>query len=146
MSRCEKCGAKDHSTLGHEAALATAEVWSPPSALEALLLFERGGRYGSNVLVANVQRPFKPRGLMLLSATLIGNTDGVVLASFGKLPARWFTVSQSFDQVREAIAAGNEPGQGWGDWSSLYPGIQVRLLFEGDPSAVQALMWGHALT
>lgn len=117
---------------------------------ESLLLFERDGRYGRTTLLANVQRYFKPRGLMLwdvgtlqLSATLIGNVDGVVLASYGMLPARWFTVAQSFEQVRTAMTEGKEPATGWGDWNCMYPGIQVRLIFDGDCSAVQAVMWGH---
>jgi len=125
---------------------------------EALLPFVNDGYGGAidRTLSASPQKPFRPRGLMLwnaahlsVEAVIIGNQHQV-LVSFGKVPALWFMTSQTYEQVVSARAEGKEPGQGWGSWDALYPGIMVRLLFDGPlvgPSAehdVKAVMWGHS--
>jgi hypothetical protein len=99
-------------------------------------------------LLATTQKPFKPLGLMLwdvgtlgVEALLTGNQPQLTVA-FGKVPARWFTVSQSFEQVVAAMAEGKQPGLGWGTWDQFYPGILCRLKFDGPVRDVQALMWG----
>jgi len=121
----------------------------PPPALdrEALLPFEVRGGW---TLMASPQKPFKPRGLMLwnaahlsVEAMVIGVTHQVV-ASFAKVPALWFMTSQNYEQVVAARAEGKEPGQGWGSWDAVYPGMLVRLDFDGPAADVKALMWGYS--
>ena len=118
---------------------------------EALLPFAVDGE---RTLRAEPQRPFVPRGLMLwnaaglsVEAAIIGRDMQLVVAC-GKVPAQWFASSQSFEQVTKALAEGNAPGRGWGHWNPLYPGVLVRLEFDGlvagmqRSQPVQALMWG----
>lgn len=120
-----------------------------PIAREALLPFELG-RGHSRTFMASPQKPFKPRGLMLwdvphalnVEATIIGNNHQLMVA-FGKVPALWFAQAQTFEQVVADRAKGKEPSS-WGSWDALYPGIMVRLEFDGDASGVRAVMWGHS--
>lgn len=164
MSRCEKCGAKDHSTLGHEAALGAAAVFREQQAaleghafgepaymrqsweVEALLPFEVAKGGDGAVLIAQPQKPFMPRGLMLwdvgllnVSAALVGR-DLQLVCSFGNVPARWFNVQKSFDAIVLAQTVGDAAA--WGYWTPCHPGQQIHLRFDGPASRVQALMWG----
>jgi hypothetical protein len=113
---------------------------------QALLTFERATADG-RIWQAQPMKPFQPRGLMLwdvgtlqLEAMVIGRDDQMRV-SFGRVPARWFTVAQSFEQLAESVLAGVEPPS-WGHWDPLYPGLLVRLVFDGPADDVQALMWG----
>lgn len=112
--------------------------------LQAVLPFERESE---RTLIARPQRPFQTRGLMLwdvgtlqLEAVLTSTTLELVCA-FGPVPARWFTVAESFEQLELAVRDGKEP-PGWGTWSTAHPGQIIRLHFDGPCAAVQALMWG----
>jgi hypothetical protein len=105
------------------------------------------GGEGERVLVGETQKPFMPKGLMLwnvgdlqVAAALIG-TNLQLLCSFGKVPARWWSTQQSFDDVVRALAEGKEAAS-WGTWGTVHPGVLVRLQFDGDASAVRAVMWG----
>lgn len=161
MSRCERCGAKDHGTAGHDAAVADLAVdltpsWRPRAeecTRQALLPFEPA--YVSpdcSVLQAQPMKRFQPKGLMLwdvgtlsLSATIIGR-DEQISASFRSVPARWFTVAQSFEQLEKAFREGIEP-PAWGSWDVMYPGLICRLHFDAPLVLsgfhnVQAVMWG----
>lgn len=116
--------------------------------LEGLLTFEPNG---PTTLLANAQRVFRPQGLMLwgvkdhnVESALIGRNLELV-ASFGLVPAAWFAVSANYDQVVRSFAEGKDPGRGWGSWSTVYPGQQVRLIFDRDARDVRALMWGHII-
>jgi hypothetical protein len=119
----------------------------PKLDVEALMPFEASG---GQTLLASPQKPFKPRGLMLWDAPpslnveciVIGNMHQVLVA-YGKVPALWFQQAQTFEQVVAARAAGQEPAS-WGSWDALYPGVMVRLEFDG-PANVRAVMWGHTL-
>ncbi len=120
----------------------------PPEPRQALLPFcsEGGGR----VLQASPQRPFKPRGLMLwnagelsVEATYVGNSEQL-LCSWGKVPAAWWSTQQSFEEVCKALAEGKEAAS-WGTWDHAYPGVMVRLTFDGDCAGVRAVMWGVTL-
>lgn len=105
---------------------------------------------GSRFLEAAPQMIFKPRGLMLWGAEEL-NVEAVVIGhqpqlavSYGQVPALWFMGSQNYEQVVAAHAEGKEPGQGWGSWDDLYPGLLVRLSFDRPARGVRALMWGHS--
>lgn len=106
------------------------------------------------VLSAEPQRPFKPLGLMLWGVgdgvcvqPFVG-TDYQLIASFGSLPARWFTTAQSFAEIVKMLDEGKQPPS-WGQWKTVTPGVRISLRFldqDGAPLVVvpttQALMWG----
>lgn len=113
---------------------------------QALLPFECYN--GARTLMAQPQKQFKPRGLMLfgkldglnLEASIIGCNEQLLVA-FGKVPALWFAQAQSYEQIAKAFADGIEPFS-WGSWDALYPGVRVRLEFDRPCDGVQAVMWG----
>jgi hypothetical protein len=123
--------------------------------IEALLTFDAPAPSVMELRASPI-RPFTPRGLMLwnadhleVEAAIIG-TQHQLVASCGRIPARWFSTAQNFEQVAKALQEGKEPGQGWGAWDSVYPGSLVRLTFTAPVDLflprVQALMWGHSLS
>lgn len=158
---CDVCDSDAHTTAQHyDEEEREANRPRPPAPLrrlpfasapmrcdkQALLTFERVTSDG-RMFQAEPMKPFHPRGLMLwdvgtlqLEAMTIGRDDQLVV-SFGRVPARWFTVAQSFEQLCESVLQGVEPPS-WGTWDPLYPGIRVRLVFDGPADGVQALMWG----
>jgi hypothetical protein len=114
---------------------------------QALLTFERMHGDG-RVLEASPMKQFLPRGLMLwdvgtlqLEAIVLGGRPDQLTVSWGRVPARWFTVAQSFEQLAESVLKGVEPPS-WGNWDPLYPGVRLRLVFDGPADGVQALVWG----
>lgn len=123
--------------------------------VEALACFERSTDRVDGLFVADVQKPFKPKGLMIWG---VGAGDVVRIAtigrdhqlsvSFGDLPARWFSTWQSFADIAKAVDEGKEP-PGWGEWSFVQPGLQIRILLSHpDPGrvfgpSVELLMWGY---
>ena len=122
-----------------------------PLAVEALLPFRHGGefagRYSNEWLVAETQKPFQPKGLMLwhadgleVSAAYIG-TNLELVCGFGSVPAAWFATQQSFEAVVAAQKAG-KAAAAWGHWSPVHPGVLVRLQFSGPAAHVRALLWG----
>ncbi len=159
--KCGFCDSEAHTSAEHldederEAARAVPPLarlrrpfasTAPRYDQQALLTFERVTSDG-RIFQAAPMKPFLPRGLMLwdvgtlqLEAMVIGRDDQLVV-SFGRVPARWFTVAQSFEQLAESVLAGVEPPS-WGTWDRLFPGVLVRLVFDGPADAVQALMWG----
>jgi len=166
VSRCDRCGGKDHTTDGHDAwAVADAEDRELAPALygergrrlyastaprsfdvEALLPFRPGGEFSNGWLVAETQKPFLPKGLMLwnaeglqVSAAYVG-TNLELVCGFGSVPAAWFATQQSFEAVVAAQKAGDAAG--WGHWSVVHPGVLVRLQFDGPAAHVRALLWG----
>lgn len=172
MSRCERCGGKDHTTAGHDAAVAIHDVCccgaalnhlgvcescsrlprylyseSPKLDWQCLLPFEAAG----TVLVAHTQRVFKPVGLMLFGprdvlerlnvlATQAGRDEQLIWSS-ASVPALWWSTQQSFAEVVKALDEGKQAAS-WGSWDVVVPGIVIRLHFDGDASAVRAVMWG----
>lgn len=100
-------------------------------------------------LKAETQRLFRPRGLMLwdvglttIRVMLIG-TNLEQVCALNSVPARWFTMADSFAQVAKLVDEGKEP-PGWGDWSIIYPGVIARLHFDtAPPPEAQALFWGE---
>lgn len=164
MSGCERCGGKDHSTSGHDAAAAVvsadqawdaadyhARVALPRERTErqGLLTFEH--EPGSPYWLCTPQRSFAPKGLMLwdvgslqLRAMTLGR-DHALVSSCGLVPARWFAVQQSFADVVKALESGNEAAA-WGTWKTVYPGILIQLEFDGPCDHIQALMWGLEVT
>lgn len=136
----------DPDGIGRRARRVPYAMPAPPAlSAQGLLTFEPESEY---TLTATPQKPFKPLGLMLwdvgtlsVQAMVIGRQPQLSV-SFGLVPARWFTVSQSFEQVVASFAEGKQPGQGWGTWDAMYPGILCRLSFNGPVGFAQALMWG----
>ena len=157
--KCSFCGSEAHTSADHldeeerEVNRPRAVPLRRPFATtkprydrQSLLTFERATADG-RILQAQPMRPFLPRGLMLwdvgtlqLEAMVIGRDDQLVV-SFGRVPARWFTVAQSFEQLAASVLGGVEPPS-WGEWDPLYPGLIVRLVFDGPTDGLQALMWG----
>jgi hypothetical protein len=131
-------------------------LYAPPALrsfeVEALLPFRHGGELGAGAylsnewLIAETQRPFFPKGLMLwnaggleVSAAFIG-TNLELVCGFGSVPAAWFATQQSFEAVVAAQKAG--AAAGWGHWTPVHPGVLVRLQFNGPAAHVRALLWG----
>ena len=74
-----------------------------------------GDKLDHTTLRANTQRLFKPRGLLLwdvgatqLEMMLIGSNLELV-CDFAPVPARWFTLADSFAAVAKAVQEGKEP-------------------------------------
>lgn len=85
---------------------------------QGLLPFKFGTEsgYANRLLLANTQRLFKPRGLLLwdvgtaqLEMMLIGSNLELV-CDFAPVPARWFTLADSFAAVAKAV-------QQWGEYT-----------------------------
>lgn len=103
---------------------------------------------------------FKPRGLMIWDAPagavvehcLIGINLEIV-ATIGPVPARWFSMQQSYDQIAKALDEGAEP-PGWNDWRAIDVGQAIRLSIwangakVGPDSGMQLVLWGeeHSFT
>lgn len=119
-----------------------------------LLGFEWKGELG---FVASVQRPFQPRGLAIWGAppgavvqqALVGN-DLQLVASFGDVPARFFAMGDSYEQIAKLLDQGKEP-PAWCDWDVAHPGmfIRVRLCASGKSQValyegIELAMWGVA--
>lgn len=105
------------------------------------------------------QRPFNPRGLLIwgveagdeVTHVIISGT-AQLLASWGPLPARWFAMGDSYEQIAKMMEAGKEPPK-WGTWTTVEPAMSVQLQLanphdparELGPPAVEVVMWGHAM-
>lgn len=118
--------------------------------VEGLLTFERSST-NPRIFEASPQRSFKPRGLLLwdvgtlsIEAATIGR-DHQLVQSWPAIPARFFATALSFEQLQQMAREGREPSGAWGSWHAAHPGMLVRLVFDGDASAVQACMWGHTI-
>jgi len=117
---------------------------------------------GAGVFMAMPMRPFLPRGLMLWNVPegaivqhFVG-TDLQLQVSYSThlaVPARWFTIAQSFADVVKQMDEGKAAAH-WGTWSPVAPGVMIRLRFmnrdgsEMVPEQVdklELLMWGETV-
>jgi hypothetical protein len=117
---------------------------------------------GGGTFAAQPMRPFLPCGLMLWNVP-----DGAIVQHFVgcdlqlqvahspqlAVPARWFTIAQSFADVVAQMDEGKHAAH-WGTWSPVHPGVFVRLRFmhrDGTQLAnelaekLELLMWGQTL-
>ena len=111
---------------------------------------------GNGVWTQTAQMPFKPRGLMIWDAPPRTTVAHVVIgiglemvSSLGPVPARWFMMADSYEQIAKQLDAGKEP-PGWNDWSQLEVGQAIRVTLELekkplDESAAQLVFWGEEL-
>jgi len=127
---------------------------APPRLVEALCPFE--WVEGGYTLQACLQRPFQPKGLMLWDVPphtqllIFIGTNVELIASFGPIPARWFSAWESFQQVAAKIDQGLEP-PAWGKFDFVHPGVMIRLRFDGFGTSrppegyekIEAVMWGY---
>lgn len=123
----------------------------------------------SHIWSASPQRLFRPAGLALwappgavIEPVLISRTAQAV-CSFGTIPARFFGMGESFEQLCKKVKEGIEPPH-WCDWDTVHPGqvVQITVLFPagvgsgeghppdyarriGPPDGVEMVMWGHSL-
>lgn len=78
------------------------------------------------------QRPFRPAGLCVwappgaLIEPVLYNDTLQAVASFGRIPARFFGMGKNFAQICEQIKNGIEPSH-WCDWETILPGRTVRI-------------------
>lgn len=126
----------------------------PPVLREGICTFRRTG----HVFEAMPQRTFRPRGLMVWGAPLKALVRAIVCrdspaVTYEAIPARWFSMQQSFEQLAKALDEGKEPAS-WGDWNTVRPGMQIRIellmtdvmpIDSEQAEEVQLLMWGHAV-
>lgn len=105
----------------------------------------------------HVQIPFKPRGLMIWDAPpgaevvhIVAGPRLELVATLGPVPARWFSIAQSYEQVAKALDEGQEP-PAWAEWNFLDVGqyLAIRLELNGrrlaPDGALQLVIWGEAL-
>ncbi len=98
------------------------------------------------------QMSFKPRGLMLwniepgtMLRQCVISLQEQVLVSTDPVPAQFFTMAQSYEQVAKAIEQGSEPPS-WCDFQAVQPGCSITLEFTGNRiDHIQAAMWGEAV-
>lgn len=120
----------------------------------ALLPFDRH-KEKRGLYTAEPQRLFLPRGLAVwcapdgahISFALIGAQLQIV-ASLGKVPARFFAFGNSYEQIAKLLDVGAEP-PAWCDWDPVAPGTHVRLEFtdardEPLQAPIELAMWGIA--
>jgi hypothetical protein len=126
-----------------------------PDVVRLLLPFEFVPGQGFH---ANVQRPFRPKGIAIWGAPpgasvlfFVGvNIEG--LASYGQVPAKFFAMGDNFEQIAKLLEAGKEPAA-WITWPALDPGTIVRVRIHarghGDPlgekDGIELGMWGLGL-
>lgn len=107
--------------------------------------------YHAGVWLAQPQRPFRPRGLMIWDAPpkssvqiMIG-CDLQLVVDVGPLPTRWFSSFQSFEQIAKAIDEQKEP-PAWGTWRAVEPGMRIMLRIEPASEDLQLVMWGDSVS
>jgi hypothetical protein len=103
------------------------------------------------------QEIFKPHGLILWNAPemsvvetlLIGNSLELV-AGIGPIPAKWFSIYESYEQIWESQLDGKEPA-GWTEFHTVSIGMIIKLRMSAHKDfpvskeawdKVQVLMWG----
>ncbi len=104
------------------------------------------------------QREFKPLGLAIWGApplatmqqALIGSTNQV-LVSYSGVPARFFAMGDSYEQIAKLMDEGKEP-PGWCDWDVIELGQRAAVMVrsrEGDmlgpDDGVEICFWGTAI-
>lgn len=100
------------------------------------------------------QRLFRPRGLMLwdvppkamVSQCLVGN-QMQILCSWAPVPARFFTMGQSYERIKQLLAEGVEPAA-WPDFDTMNLGnsARVEVTENGKPCRdCLVAMWGYTI-
>jgi|SRR5882672_1916726 len=126
-----------------------------PEQMRCLLPFEFKEKVGFE---AQTQRPFRPSGVAIwgapAGATVLFfsgvNVEG--LAAYGEVPARFFAMGDSFEQISKLLDAGKEP-PAWITWNAVAPGGVVRVQVRnhdhgsilGPSDGIEVAMWGIAL-
>ena len=114
--------------------VAEMKISIPPRVLKTLLpLGDVNREPGGRTFTGHPDVAFKPRGLMIWNAPddaqvmhiLIGPNYQLV-ASVGPIPAKWFAIAQSYEQVWQMQQQGLEP-PGWGDFNVISVGMLVRV-------------------
>lgn len=126
-----------------------------PIVMRALLGFE----FIAGEFVSQPQRPFRPRGLIIWGAPngatveqcIIG-TQLQIQVSVPPVPAKFFAMGKSYEDVAKMLEQGIEP-PGWCTWDAVQLGQIVRLTVRdahhgtlGPNNGIELVMWGHALT
>lgn len=106
----------------------------------------------SPVFEAVPQRLFRPQGLIVwgapAGATLrvyIGiNLEGAV--SWSGIPARFFAMGDSFEQIAKLLDAGKEP-PAWIEWPDVQVGHRAAIAFDNCPqdAPIELCMWGRTV-
>lgn len=123
---------------------------------------------GKKIWSACPQRLFRPAGLALwtppgaaIEPVVIG-CNAQAVCSYGLIPARFFGMGESFEQLCKKVKEGIEPPH-WCDWDTVQPGqvVQITVLFPagvgtgdgyppdyarrlGPSDGVEMVMWGHS--
>lgn len=94
---------------------------------------------------------FKPRGLMIWGAPDDADVQQIwigknlqVVAALGPIPAKWFSMAQSYEQVELALAAGTEPPS-WPDFEAARAAMNVQVNISSQnklPPGIKLVMWG----
>ncbi|SRR6266404_2943548 len=126
-----------------------------PSQMRCLLPFDFIEKVGFQ---AQLQRPFRPSGVAIWGAPagatvmFFSGVDVVGLASYGEVPARFFAMGDSFEQISKLLDEGKEP-PAWVTWRALPPGGVIRAQVRdhdhgsiiGPRDGIEIAMWGIAL-
>lgn len=151
---CECYSTKDAPLIDPERV--RRSLLRPPVAKRMLLPFrppEDTGYDGlgyRRVYTAEPQVIFKPKGLMLwgelddaeVTHVKIGR-DYQLVATWGPIPARWFSMAKSYEEVMKAFEEGKDP-PGWGEFNVIQLGMHVEVLIDSKKKLgpTQILMWG----
>lgn len=91
------------------------------------------GRGYERVYWAQPQVHFKPKGLMIWGVPDDGDVTHIwigrrlqVVATLGPIPAKWFSMAQSYEQIEQALKDGVEPPS-WPDFDVVMVAQEVRV-------------------
>lgn len=91
------------------------------------------GRGYERVYWAMPQLHFKPKGLMIWGVPDDGDVTHIwigrrlqVVATLGPIPAKWFSMAQSYEQIEAALKDGIEPPS-WPDFDVVMAAMEVRV-------------------
>lgn len=91
------------------------------------------GRGYERVYWAQPQVHFKPKGIMIWGVPEDGDVTHIwigkrlqVVATLGPIPAKWFSMAQSYEQIAKALEDGVEPPS-WPDFDVVMVAQEVRV-------------------
>lgn len=136
-----------------------SEQWVPQRVIPARRLKRQrcllGFEYISQTFIGQVMRPFRARGLVIWGAPehavihqCLAGTNLQIVASWPPVPAAFFAMARTYEEIAEKWADGIEP-PAWCTFDPIEPGCQMRVTLasaEGNPlgpsDGISLCMWG----
>lgn len=131
-----------------------------PVTRRMMLPFERKEDFGGEIFgwrrlyLAQPQVPFKPRGLMIWGAPDDADVTQIwigrnlqVVAALGPIPAKWFSMAQSYEQVERLLKEGIEPPS-WPDFNVVMIAQYVEVHIASKEKLTdntKIVMWGFGI-